>query len=154
MTVYDAWYEQLSPERRAAFYGETLPVGHAFGVADGLLPPDMEAFDGYWGAMLGPDGPVRVTPTARSLVPTILHPPVGPFPPALYDWLMWPAVPLLPARLRDEYGIPWGPGQAAVAGWLRGTFRLWGHRLPGAWRWMPQATAADRRIRAATIEPT
>jgi len=154
LTAYDAWYEPLSPERRASFYRETLPVGRAFGIPDGLLPPDVDAFDAYWRAMLAPDGPVRVTPTARSLITTILHPPVGPLPPALYDWLMWPAVALLPPRLRDEYGIPWGPGHAAVAGWLRAAFRLWGRRLPVAWRSMPQARAADRRMRAATIDQT
>jgi uncharacterized protein (DUF2236 family) len=154
MTAYDAWYEPLSRERRGTFYRETLPVGRAFGIPDGLLPPDIDAFDAYWRAMLAPDGPVHVTPTARSLIPTILHPPVGPIPPSLYDWLMWPAVALLPPRLRDEYGIPWGPGHAAVAAWLRGAFRLWGHRLPLAWRSMPQARAADRRMRAATIDQT
>ncbi len=152
MTAYDAWYEPLSPGRRGRFYRETLPIGRAFGIPDDLLPADIDAFDAYWRSMLAPDGPIRVTPTARSLVPTILHPPVGPLPPALYDWLMWPAVQLLPPRLRDEYSIPWGPGREVVADWLRGTFALWGHALPRAWRWMPQAKAADRRIRATTIE--
>ncbi len=154
MAAYDAWYEPLLPQRRDAFYRETLPIGHAFGIPDGLLPAGIAAFDAYWRAMLAPDGPVRVTPTARSLIPTILHPPVGALPPVLYDWLMWPAAELLPERLRDEYGIAWGPGHAAAAAWLRAAYRLWGHRLPRAWRSMPQARAADRRMRMATIDPT
>ena len=152
MTVYDAWYEPLSAERRAAFYRETLPVGRAFGIPDSLLPQDIEAFDRYWNSMLAPDGPVRVTPTALSLIPTILHPPVGPLPPVLYDWLMWPAIALLPTRVREEYGIPWTSEREAVARWLRSTFAFWGHTLPRSWRWMPQARAADRRMRATTIE--
>ncbi len=151
MTVYDAWYEPLSPERRARYYAETLPIGRAFGIPDDLLPQDLPAFDRYWNAMLAPDGPVRVTPTARSLIPTILHPPVGPLPPRIYDWLMWPAVQLLPPRVRDDYAIPWTPGREAVAAWLRSTFGFWAHVLPRSWRWMPQARAADRRTRMTTI---
>jgi len=154
MTAYDAWYEPLPAERRAAFYRETLPIGRAFGIPDGLLPESVAAFEAYWRAMLAPDGPVRVTPIARSLVPMILHPPVGPLPPVLYDWLLWPAVELLPERVRDEYGIAWGPVQAGVATWLRAGFRFWAHGLPRAWRAMPQARAADRRMLAATIDRT
>ncbi len=155
MAAYDAWYEPLPRERRAAFYLETLPIGRGFGIPDGLLPADLDAFDGYWGAMLAPDGPIHVTPTARSLIVTILHPPVGPVPPVLYDWLLWPALELLPGRVREEYGIPWGPGRAAVSTWLRSAFGLWAHRLPRSWRAMPQARAADRRMQAAdTIDQT
>ncbi len=154
MATYDAWYEPLSGGRRAAFYRETLPVGRGFGIPDGLLPADVDEFDTYWRSMLAPDGPIRVTPTARALIPTILHPPVGPLPTRLYDWLLWPALDLLPERLREEYRIPWGPGHAAVAGWLRRGMGFWGHRLPRGWRAMPQARAAERRMHATTIDPT
>ena len=154
MTAYDAWYEPLHRERRAAFYRETLPIGRGFGIPDEVLPADLDAFDRYWRAMLAPDGPVHVTPTARSLIATILHPPVGPLPPVLYDWLLWPALELLPDRVREEYGIPWGRGRAAVSSWLRTAFGFWGHRLPPAWRAMPPARAADRRMWAATIDHT
>ena len=45
MAAYHAWLEPLSPERRARYYAETLPVGRAFGIPAALLPPDVEAFD-------------------------------------------------------------------------------------------------------------
>ncbi len=162
LATYAAWYEPLSAGRRAAFYRETLPVGRGFGIPDGLLPADIDAFDAYWRSMLAPDGPIRATPTARALIPTILHPPVGPIPPRLYDWLLWPALDLLPERLREEYGIRWDPWHAAVAEWLRRGMGFWDHRLPRSWRAMPQARAADcrmrrtpdHRMRTTTIDPT
>jgi uncharacterized protein (DUF2236 family) len=146
MAVYDAWFEPLGAGQRARFYAETVPIGRAFGIPDELLPADLAAFETYWSAMLAPGGPVHVTPTARDLVATILHPPVGPLPTILYDWLLWPAMELLPGRVRDEYGIPRGAGRDLVAAWLRRGFGWWGHALPPSWRAMPQARAADRRV--------
>ncbi len=151
IAVYDAWFEPLSRERRARFYGETVPLGRAFGIPQRLLPADLVAFEAYWWSMLGPGGPVHPTPTARSLAETIVHPPVGPVPPRLYGWLMWPSLALLPPALREEYAIPWSPSRALVARWLAAGMAAWGHRLPATWRWMPQAKAADRRIRSASI---
>jgi uncharacterized protein (DUF2236 family) len=154
MTVYDAWFEHLTRARRASYYRETLPVGRAFGIPDRILPADLDAFERYWASMLAPGGPIRVTPTARSLAATIVHPPLGPLPASLYDWLLWPAIALLPARLRLEYGIAWDRRHAFVARGLRGGLTLWARRLPHAVRWMPQALAADRRVsKAAHASP-
>ncbi len=72
----DAWLGPVSPERRAAFYAETRPVGRAFGVPEAMLPADLAAFEGYLERMLGPDGPVRVGPLARELAEVIVHPPL------------------------------------------------------------------------------
>jgi len=151
ITAFDAWFEPLPRDRRARFYDETLPVGRAFGIPPRMLPGNLDAFEAYWASMLGPDGPVHPTPTARSLAATVLHPPVGPLPPSLYDWLMWPSLAILPPAVRAEYGIPWTPLRAGVAGWLTAGMAMWAHRLPAAWRSMPQARAADRRIRSASI---
>jgi uncharacterized protein (DUF2236 family) len=109
--------------------------------------------------MIGPDGPVAPTPTARELARTILHPPLGTIhrrlrpvrplldavPPALYDWTLWPAAGLLPEPIRTGYDIAWGPFQRAVAGWLVAGWRGWRPLLPAGFRQMPQALAADRR---------
>jgi uncharacterized protein (DUF2236 family) len=151
MAAYDAWIEPLGVARRAAFYAETVPIGLAFGIPASILPADYRAFEAYGRDMLRTDGPIQVTDTARSLVPTILHPPLGPLPPPLYDWVLWPGLALLPDRIRAAYGIPAGAGRAAVGTWLSEGFRFWGHVLPGPLRWMPQARAADRRVRYAKI---
>lgn len=162
----DAWIEPLSRARRAAFYLETRPIGRAFGVPNELLPADLEAFEGYIAAMLGPEGPVRVSPVARDLAGTILRPPLAPLAPwlpwgpgaagvlarvpaAAYAWTLWPAIGLLPISVREAYGLPWGPRERLISGWLVAGWRAWRPLLPESFRQMPQALAADRRSRRA-----
>ncbi len=157
IVAYDAWLEPLTRSARARFYRETLPVGRAFGVPASELPSDLDAFERYLDGMLGPGGPVLVTPTARELASTILHPPLAPLapplapllgliPPAAYDWTLWPSLELLPARLRQQYGIPRDPLRGAVVAWLLAGWRAWRPLIPTSLRWMPQARMADRRV--------
>ncbi len=169
IVAYDAWIEPLAEDRRAAFYEETRPIGRAFGIPDSLLPADYAAFSRYLDRMLCPGGPMAVTPTARLLAETILHPPLGPLagqvlgdgpawrvdaaraaldaiPSLVYDWLMWPALQLLPDAVREGYGIPNDALRRAVSAWLAGAFRAWRPRFPRGVRSMPQALAADERI--------
>ena len=156
MAVADAWLEPLGPARREAYYLETRPIGRAFGIPDSRLPTDVEAFDAYVMAMLGLDGPVHVTPLARELAESVLNPPLGPLlpwlgwvPPAACAWTLWPSVGLLPASVRDEYELAWGPRQQLTAAWLVSGWRAWRPLLPASFRQMPQALAADRRMRVA-----
>lgn len=163
----DAWMEPLSRDRRAAFYEETRPIARAFGVPDGLLPADLDAFEGYVSAMLAPGGPVSVSDTARALGAAVLAPPLAPLaawlpggsmlrpmlasvPPVIYAWTLWPAVGLLPERIREAYGLPWGIRERAVARWLVAGWRAWRPVLPEGFRQMPKARAADRRVTPAS----
>jgi len=152
---YDAWLGPYPRDARARFYQETRPVGRAFGIPDRLLPADLDAFEAYMTRMLAPDGPIHVSPTARDIGHEILHPPLGPVIPALgwvpaplYAWTLWPAVGLLPARIRDGFGLRWGPLERAVAGWLVGGWQLWRPLIPTSLRWMPQARRAESRAAA------
>jgi uncharacterized protein (DUF2236 family) len=155
IVVADAWLEPLSRERRARYYAETVPIGRAFGIPPSLLPPDLAAFETYLAAAIAPGGSVLVGATARELADAVLNPPLGPVAPALgwlpaaaYAWTMWPAVGLLPPRVRDGYGLAWGPLERLVSRWLVTAWRAWRPMLPEAFRQMPQALAADRRIAA------
>jgi uncharacterized protein (DUF2236 family) len=156
IVAHDAWIEPLSRTERAAYYAETRPIGRALGIPEASLPADLAAFEAYLAAQLGPTGPIRVTPTARELARTVLAPPLGPLHPALgrvptvgYAWTLWPAVALLPASVRADYGFTWGPRERAVAAWLGTGFRVWRPLLPRSWRTMPRALAADARLQAA-----
>jgi uncharacterized protein (DUF2236 family) len=169
IVAYDRWVEPLSHERRAAFYGETLAVGRAFGIPEAALPPDIDAFDAYVASTLGPDGPIHVGDLARELGGVVLSPPLAPalasiggsgegaagqalaplleaLPAAAYRWLLWPSIGLLPPSIRDAYGLHWGIPQRAVSTWLVTTWRAWRPILPESFRQMPQALAADRRV--------
>jgi uncharacterized protein (DUF2236 family) len=169
IAAYDAWLEPLSPEARARYYEETLPVGRAFGIPADRLPPDIEAFEAYLDGMLAPGGPVVVGDTARELAEAILHPPLGPavaaagpalewvaplfdrLPARAYSWLFWPAIGLLPASVREGYGFPWGLRHRAVAAWLVASWSAWRPVLPPSFRQMPQALRADRRVGAGNL---
>jgi uncharacterized protein (DUF2236 family) len=169
----DAWLGPLDASARARAYAESLPVGRAFGIPASMLPADGEAFDAYIEAMLSPSGPVHPGPLARELAATILHPPPGPairtlagalagsvpaplvtgiaaagdaMPAAAVAWLLWPSIGLLPPGVRDGYALPWGLRERAVSAWLVTAWRAWARLLPEAFRQMPQARAADRRI--------
>ncbi len=166
LAVNKAWRGPLALGEAARFYAETLPIGRAFGIPAQTLPTDLAAFRSWWAGMLGPDGPIRVTPTARELAATILAPPLAPLagrgrgavlpaalhpalaaiPPGLVGWLLWPSIALLPASVRDGYEISWSPARRAVAAWLVAGWRGWATLLPRAWTTMPQALAADRRM--------
>jgi uncharacterized protein (DUF2236 family) len=166
LVANDAWLDPLSRARRAAFYAESRPIGRAFGIPDALLPPDLDAFDAYVASMLAPGGPVRVTDVARELAATVLRPPLAPLatwlprgdgsplapwlarvPTGLYAWTLWPSVGLLPPSVRSSYGIAWGTRERLVSRWLVDAWRAWRPWLPTAFREMPQAQAADRRMR-------
>jgi uncharacterized protein (DUF2236 family) len=152
IVVNDAWAGPLSRDRAARFYDETRPIGRAFGIPDRDLPRDLAAFEAYLAEQLGPAGPVRVGETARELAGAILHPPLpgvlarAGLHPRLYDWTLWPAIALLPEPIREAYGFRWGTFERAVAAWLVAGWQAWNPRLPAAFRQMPQALAADRRM--------
>jgi uncharacterized protein (DUF2236 family) len=159
----DAWLGPLPRDRRVAYYQETRAIGRAFGVPDGLLPADLDAFEAYMQGMLGPGGPVRVSAVARELGQVVLRPPLAPLaawlpfgrttsgwlrriPVEAYAWTLWPSVGLLPPEVRDGYGLPWGAREELVSSWLVAGWRAWRPILPGSFRQMPQALAADRRM--------
>lgn len=168
IAAYDAWLEPLPRAQRARYYEETLPVGRAFGIPDAILPPDIDAFEAYLAGMLAPGGPIEVGPVARELAAAILHPPLGPaaaaagpligrlapmldaIPSRAYSWLFWPSIGLLPAPVREGYGLRWGVRQRLVAAWLVSTWQAWRPVLPQGFRQMPQAIRADRRVGAGT----
>jgi uncharacterized protein (DUF2236 family) len=148
----DAWLGPLGRDRAARFYAETIPLGRAFGVPAERLPADLDAFETYLDGMLAPSGPVHPNDIARTLAASILHPPLPgvlarlPVPSVVYDWTLWPAVGLLPASVRDEFRLPWGPRERLASAWLAAGWRAWRPLLPATFRQMPQALAADRRL--------
>jgi uncharacterized protein (DUF2236 family) len=161
IVAYDAWIEPLGRDARERYYAETLPIGRAFGVPADVLPADLESFEAYVASMLAADGPVHPSDTARELAWHVLHPPLGPvlpplrwLPPAAYAWTLWPSIGLLPPSIRADYGFTWGPVEQTVATWLVAAWRFWRPMLPEAFRQMPQALAADRRLDGVDVDQT
>jgi uncharacterized protein (DUF2236 family) len=145
LQAYDRWVEPLSPADREAFWDEARQVGVHIGIPLSASPPDYLALEAYWREMLRPGGPIRVTPTARRLSRSIVRPPLGFLPGPLVDLLALPSIALLPPRMRDEYGLEWGPLQRVLALMADRLIRLWVRIVPPSWRAMPQARSAERR---------
>ena len=75
-----------------------------------------------------------------------LAPWLGGIPAAAYAWTLWPSVGLLPASVREDYGLAWGVRERLVSAWLVAAWRAWRPVLPASFRQMPKALAADRRM--------
>ena len=170
LVTVERWLGSVSRERRAGFYRETLVVGRLLGVTEPRLPADLDAFEAYVAGMLGPVGPVHPSDVSRELARAILHPPLAPVvergavarvlgpaapplaavlrraPRSALTPLLAPAVGLLPAPLRAELGLPWGPVDRALDTWLTTMWRAWRPVFPPAVRWFPQALAALERV--------
>jgi uncharacterized protein (DUF2236 family) len=152
--AYSRWVRPLTADERERFWQEARRVGVRLGIALSLSPADWPALMTYWQRMLSDDGPIHVTATARRLAPVIVRPPIPFLPGFAIDLLALPGLSLLPARLRDEFGLPWGPGRELLARLIGQTIRVWVKLVPAGLRSMPQARSAFRRARAGTISGT
>ena len=145
--AYSRWVRPLSASEREQFWREARAVGVRLGIPLSLSPTDWTALAAYWRRMLAPDGPIHVTPTARRMAPLIVRPPFPFVPPSLIDLASLPGLALLPARLREEFGIGWGPSRERLAQLLGLAIRGWVRMVPLGARQMPHAAAAERRLR-------
>ena len=147
--AYGRWVEPLDGADREELWAEAREVGRRLGIPLDVSPPDWPALEAYWDRMVAPDGPIAITPTARRLAASIIRPPIVGLPGLAIDLLATPGLALLPERIRAAYGVPWGPIRASMASLADLALRLWVGRMPLAWRSMPQARAADWRVRGA-----
>ena len=149
--AYERWVGPLELEDRERFWSEAREYGQLLGIPLAQSPADWTALEAYWRRMLEPNGPIRVTPTARRLSESILHPPIPFAPAALVELVMLPSMTLLPERLREEYGIEWGTRRQTLARVMDALLRLWVRLLPPGWRSMPQARLAYARARRVPV---
>ena len=117
LVVYAQYVRALSTAERDAYWQDYRVIGRLFGLEDADMPRDIHGFDDYMAGMLsGPD--LHVTRDARELaLQIVLRPPVPlPHRPVL-RLVNFITVGLLPAQLRQQYGLSWNPACALM---LRG----------------------------------
>jgi uncharacterized protein (DUF2236 family) len=149
--AYERWVGTLDRDARERFWKEAREYGQLLGIPLSVSPADWNALENYWRRMLDPTGPIRVTPTARRLGDSILHPPIPLVPGPLIELVMLPSMTLLPERLREEYGIEWNTRRRVLARLMDILLRLWVRLLPASWRSMPQARLAYARARRVPV---
>jgi uncharacterized protein (DUF2236 family) len=147
--AYEAWVGPLSAADREAFWQEARVVGQRLGIPERVSPPTWPELEAWFAEQLRPSGPVVVTPTARRLAKDIIRPPIPLVPGALVELAGLPGLALLTPSIRDAYGITWSNGRSWLARLLWLATRGWVRLVPRSWRAMPQARAAERRVRSA-----
>ena len=113
LLVYTRFVDDLTPAEIEAFYAEQQRFAVACGVPDGHCPAGYEAFAAYFDGMV--ETGLDVGPQARRIASAVVRPPV-PAPLALptrpsFELLRLTTVGLLPASLRRDYGLAWGPAR-------------------------------------------
>jgi uncharacterized protein (DUF2236 family) len=106
--VYQRFVRPLSPEECERYYQEMALVARLFGVPAEVIPPSLADFRDYFAAEVRSDA-LAVTEPARRVASVILE---APLPAPLR--LLVPAhrlstAGLLPPRIREEYGLRFGP---------------------------------------------
>ena len=109
LVVYEQLFGRLEQDEAEKVYRQYAVLGTALQVPAGAWPADRAAFRTYWDRMVDT---LQVSPEARAVARDLLHPPSPPL-------ALRAAMPLnrfltaawLPARIRQEYGIPWDDRQ-------------------------------------------
>ena len=138
--VYSGLVRKLTPDEEERFYRDMAVVVRLFGVPVADIPPTLGDFREYVQSQLA-EPEIRVTPPARDIARAVLY---GPLPVAI-RWLA-PAhrlstAGMLPPRLRDEYGLAWGPARALALAAAASSFRTVAAPLVFAAERAPQPAA-------------
>jgi len=146
LLAYDRFIRPLADPDRDAYYQEAARFAALFDVTEALLPPGFAEFQAYMRSMIsGPS--LAVTPASRALAREILNPPLRPVLRVLSPGMRAMTAGLLPPRLREEFGLPWGAPQRAAYRALSVTLRSTVPALPPASRFWPHYRTAVRRTR-------
>ena len=146
--AYSRWVGPLTAAEREQFWQEARTVGTRLGIPLTQSPADWPALTTYWERMLSDAGPIHASDNGRRLTPLILRPPLPLLPPSVVGLLGRPGLALVPARLREEFGIKWTAADEAVARGMSLAVRAWTWAVPTSLRQMPQARWAYRRMAA------
>ena len=152
--AYERWVGRLATHEKEQFWQEARRVGVRLGIPLALSPANWSAMGAYWRRMLEANGPIHATPTARRLSGHIVRPPFPFVPGVLIDLAALPGLALLPARLRDEFGVTWRRRHAALARLLDFAIRTWVRIVPVSMRQMPQARRAFARVQGRASRPS
>lgn len=110
LVTYETFVKPLLRSEREAFFQESKLLGGLLGIPDERFPARLSDFEAYMDRMVA-SGEVRVTPLARELSRLVLRPRLRLLPgPAMVPFEAVTAG-LLPAALREQYGLAWSTRQ-------------------------------------------
>ncbi len=126
--AYQCAMPPLAPAELEAYYAESKTFAALFGLPPSALPPDWKSFLTYCREM-EQSGEVGATPAARAMAQGLLAG-AGSWikPPRWYRAL---TLSWLQDKVRDDFGLPFGPGERIAAENALRRIPLWYQRLPG-----------------------
>jgi uncharacterized protein (DUF2236 family) len=140
LRMHDRFVAPLSVAEMDAYHLEAAEVAIRLGIPEALLPPDVAGLRAWMDERIT-GGEVRVGPTARSLMPSILYP--TRFPPRLaWDAAHLASISILEPRIRRQYGLAWNRRRARGVDRLAAASRRIVPLLPAAVRHVPPSRDA------------
>lgn len=146
LLAYELMLPPLSHLEREKYLSESLRMAALFGISSEFLPQNWDDFREYFSSTLR-SGSLGVSASTRVLAQK-LQSGAGLLikPPFWYEAL---TTQLLPPRLRDEFGLPYGTREEDAVrralAWLRPLYR----KLPGTIRFVGPYNEARHRLRGA-----
>ena len=110
LVTYETFVRRLPEQEREGFYQEMKLLGEVLGIPSRRFPASVGDFDEYVRACVG-DGEVKVGATALDLSKLVVRPRLLRLPGRVF--IPWELITagLLPASLREQYGLAWGKRQ-------------------------------------------
>lgn len=110
LVTYETFVRRLSDEDREEFYQQSKVGGELLGIPRDFYPPAVGDFGAYLESMMA-GGPVVVDSRAKDLARYVLRPKLRLMPGRAMIPFEVVTAGLLPAALRSQYGLAWGPRQ-------------------------------------------
>jgi uncharacterized protein (DUF2236 family) len=146
LDVYRRYVGPLPIGDQQRYYEEQKLAGEKFGIPREKQPETFADFNDYFDAMLEGDD-TAVTSALLDVVDATLHPPLPRVARPLVEALNLATIGLLPASLRAELGLPWGPARRRLFDASRVVLSRSLPVLPRLFREFPPARSADKRVR-------
>jgi uncharacterized protein (DUF2236 family) len=143
---YRALVGPLTDAEADRYYQDTKEIGVLLGIPREMYPGSVEAFDAYLHEKID-RCEVAVGADARRIGEVILRPNIRGVPRMAFEPLAIITAGLLPASLRDGYGLKWGRAQRAGFAACRASLPRLVAIAPEPVRWLPVAREAYRRAR-------
>ena len=142
--LFERYVRPFHPGEADRLWSEWRRFGRQFGIPDGLLPRTRADLRSYVARTVEEE--LLVTPTARALAETILRPRIRLLPARAREPARAYTTSLLPPRLREGYGLPFGSREESLARRFDAVVRAAWRRVPEARRRLPYAYLAGRRL--------
>ncbi len=144
LDVYERVVRVLSDDERERYYEESKLFAYLFGIPDSVLPPTWRAFARYYEDTIASDV-ISVGAPAADMRRFLFLPPTPAHAPMM-AWFEIFTAGLLPPKLRDQFGFPFGPIEREVFERSIPLLKV-GHRLaPRRLRYFPAYVEAERRM--------